>query len=48
MKPLRFHTRELAQAALADFFDHVRAAVREGNMDIEESAADYRIVEADD
>jgi len=44
-RPLRFSDRKSAQAALAEFFDAVKIAVSEGNIDVQASPADYRIVE---
>lgn len=42
-EPLHFHTADEAQSALGDFFADVKWAVAGGNMDTDESAADYRI-----
>ena len=47
-RPLRFGDLFVARRVLAQFFAEVKSAVREGNMDIEEAADDYRIAETDD
>jgi hypothetical protein len=44
--PLRFPTIAAARTAMEMFFAEVRAAVRRGDMDVEENPVDYRIVEA--
>jgi len=44
--PLRFQTIDEAQAALEAFFALTKEAVAQGNMDVEEDPADYRIVHA--
>ncbi len=43
--PMRFQTIAVAQAALDEFFEGVRVAVRSGDMDTEEVRDDYRVVE---
>jgi hypothetical protein len=43
-RPTRFPSVGAATEALEKFFSAVRAAVRDGNMDAEKDANDYRIV----
>ena len=43
-KPLRFETIDEAQAALEEFLADVKQAVAAGNMDVEETQSDYRVV----
>jgi hypothetical protein len=45
IKPLRFESRQQAQAELEELFADVKAAVASGDMDSEEDPNDYRIVE---
>ena len=43
-KPMRFRTKLQAQAELNNFFAEVKNAVASGDMDVEETPEDYRIV----
>jgi len=43
--PTRFETIEDAESELAAFFERVKQAVAEGDMDSEKMRSDFRIVE---
>jgi hypothetical protein len=45
IRPMRFRTVGEAEAEIESHFADVKAAVAAGNMDIEETREDYRIVE---
>lgn len=47
-EPLRFSSVAEAKVALESFFDEVKLAVLEGDMEREAAGDDYRIVEARD